>query len=367
MNRYITQKTIMWCLMGGIALFLRYILGFFPHIIEQYYSNGIFLSVRAIIDNLLAWLPFPLLYIFFTVLAIVLIKRLIGFIQWKDNWKVKTIRAITSIIGFWMGVVFFFLALWGYNYGRISLEEKVGLDTQPLSKEELWAELQRETAEIIALRQTLSISNDSIPLGKNDIPENQSSILRDGLEEALSDMDYSTFGKVRAKLIYPKGIFLYFSSSGLYFPLTGEGHVDAGLHPLQMPYVMTHEMGHGYGFGDEGTCNFLGYLGCIYSDHPFTQYAGHLAYWRTLAVNYQRYDYDQYWEFRHQLPMGIQADLDAINQTLRNYPDIMPGARYIAYNTYLKAQGIKEGMKNYNRVIMLVHAWQNHSSRLKNN
>jgi hypothetical protein len=59
--------------MGGIALLLRYILGFFPHIIEQYYSNGIFLSVRAVIDNLLAWLPFPLLYIFFTVLAIVLI------------------------------------------------------------------------------------------------------------------------------------------------------------------------------------------------------------------------------------------------------------------------------------------------------
>ncbi|MCB0582976.1 MAG: DUF3810 family protein, partial [Phaeodactylibacter sp.] len=72
---------------------------------------------------------------------------------------------------------------------------------------------------------------------------------------------------------------------GLYFPFTGEGHIDAGLHPLQKPYVMAHELAHGYGFGDEGTCNFLGYLACIGSDDPVIAYIGHLNYWRTLAAD----------------------------------------------------------------------------------
>ncbi|NBC09743.1 MAG: DUF3810 family protein, partial [Bacteroidetes bacterium] len=85
---------------------------------------------------------------------------------------------------------------------------------------------------------------------------------------------------------------------------------------------------------------------------------GHLDHWRTLAIQYRRYAPEKYREYRESLPLGVQADLDAINQTLLRYPDIMPEFRYRAYDAYLKAQGIEEGMKNYSRVVMLVSAWR---------
>ena len=178
------------------------------------------------------------------------------------------------------------------------------------------------------------------------------------MEQWLQENDYPVVGKVRGRELYPKGIFLRFSSSGLYFPFTAEGHVDAGVHPLQKPPIIAHEMSHGYGFGDEGTCNFTAYLTCRDAADPAIAYCGHLNYWRTLAINYLRYKPKEYRQFRSKLPVGIQNDLDAINENLDRYPDLMPKLRYYAYDSYLKAQGIDEGIKNYNRVIMLVHAWR---------
>ena len=78
-----------------------------------------------------------------------------------------------------------------------------------------------------------------------------------------------------------------------------------------------------------------------------------------LALNYLRYEPKKYRRLRNELPRGIQADLDAINESLQKYPEIMPRLRYHAYDAYLKTQGIQEGMVNYNRVIMLAKAWRN--------
>ena len=59
----------------------------------------------------------------------------------------------------------------------------------------------------------------------------------------------------------------------------------------------------------------------------------------------------------HALLCAIQHER-LFHDPLNKYPDILPAVRDAAYNTYLKAQGIDDGIKNYDRVIMLVHAWK---------
>ncbi len=350
-----TRKKLIWILLGGLAIFLKVVLS--PELIENYYSQGFFKVVRWIIDGLFGWLPFPLLYLFIPVLLLWIIKKIRDSWRWVAPRKTKIISALSSILAFTMGAVFFFLLMWGYNYGRVSIEKSLGIDTEPLNKEQLWNELQEETENIIRLRRMIAGVTDSA-LTAEYLPENLESHLRTNLSGVLQRHGFPIAGTVRGHFIYPKGIFLRFSSSGLYFPWTGQGQIDAGLHPLQWPYVMTHEMGHGYGFGDEGTCNFLAFWACSRSSDPAVAYMGRLAYWRTVASNNIAYDRERYFAFRETLPAGIIADLDAINETLLKYPDIMPKLRYYAYDSYLKAQGIDEGIKNYNRVIMLVRGWK---------
>lgn len=346
-----------WIILGISALIIRWLLSFSPQITEQFYSRGVFLGIRWCIDFLLAWFPIPLIYIFSLVLAVSTTWRIWFFFKWKVPWRTKIKPGFFSILAFLGGGVFLFLFLWGYNYGRVPIENQLSISPQPLSKEELWEELKLETKNIIKIRKDIYGAGEKA-LDDSYLPYKMERILRKGVERWLKEYGFPTVGRVRGRFVRPKGIFLHFSSSGLYFPFTGEGHIDAGLHPLQQPYVMAHELCHGYGFGDEGTCNFLAFLSGQDAENPFIKYAIHLAYWRTLASNYLQYDPHKYRAFRAELPAGIQADLDAINENLRKYPDIMPRIRYYAYDTYLKAQGIEEGMKNYSRVIMLVKAWR---------
>jgi hypothetical protein len=348
----------LWIGLGLGAWALRMLLSAKPEWIEQYYSRGLFLAIRTIIDYTLAWLPFPLLYLFVPALLVWIIYRLL--IWWRaahaSAWhKAGSLLLQTgALLG---GGLFFFLFLWGYNYSRVPLEDQLGLEMKPLSVSELREELFEEGNYVKQLRRKIpGLRTESI--AEADLPADLESRMRQLLEDWLEEHGFPTQGKVRGKAIYPKGIFLRFSSAGLYFPWTGEGQYDAGLHPLQKISVLAHELGHGYGFGDEGSCNFLSYVACTASDDPLIAYAGHLDHWRTLAIQFRRYAPEEYQAYRESLPLAVQSDLDAVNETLLRYPDIMPEFRYYAYDAYLKAQGIEEGMKNYSRVVMLVRAWR---------
>jgi len=344
-----------WVGLGVVALLLRWLLS--PAQIEQLYSRGLFKSVRWLLDHTVGILPMPIGYILVIILIIGLLWRTVDLFRSKRTWQQKLKDTGMSTLAFAGAVVFLFLFLWGFNYGRIPLEEQLGLELQPLTLEELESDMKASAVRLAQLRSEISHATDSavaVAIYPHVLEEDQRAVL----ENVLTNLGFPDVGEVRARVLRPKGVLLRFSSSGVYFPFTGEGNVDLGLYPLQMPFVLTHELAHGYGFGDEGTCNFLAYLACLESEDPIYRYSGQMAYFRYLASNYLQYKPEEYQEFRADLPKGIQADLNAINANLLEYPDLIPRLQHQAYTTYLKAQGISEGKENYSRILMLVRAWK---------
>ncbi|HKK77250.1 MAG TPA: DUF3810 domain-containing protein [Saprospiraceae bacterium] len=351
-------RAYIWILLGLVAVGVKSVTTAHPVWIEKYYSLGFYQWIRSVFDYSFSVFPFPAIYLFFAILALITgfeVRKLILSIR-KKEWSFS--RSLRKTVAFIGGLVFLFFLLWGFNYNRVEVEDHMGLEVQPLSIRGLKSELELETKELIALRSLIVNVSDSSALERQHFPEDLEVHLRENLSKTLTQYKYPGEGQIRGRLLYPKGIFLRFSSAGLYFPFVGEGNIDAGLHPIQWPYVMTHEMAHGFGFADEGTCNFWAYLSCTASPHPAVAYAGHLSYWRSLAIQYQRYEPEAYRTFRQTLPLGIIADLDRVNQEMDKYPDFVPHLQPQMYNAYLKAQGIHEGLLNYKRVIMLVHAWR---------
>lgn len=344
--------------LAAMALVVRAIAS--PGWVEQYYSRGFFPLFRMFWDTLLtSWFPLALMYL---LLVVLLVRFVRAIMRWR---KLKGIQrlwsALAGLVGFMGWLVFSFLLMWGFNYGRIPVEEKLGLTLETPERSDLQAEVTREAVALASLRQQIP-GADTTALDASNFPANSESQLRDGVEKVLTYYDYPVVGSVRGRLVYPKGLFLRFSSAGLYLPWTGEGHIDGGLIDLQQPYTMAHEMAHGYGFGDEGSCSFWAYLTAFRVADPALQYAIRLGYWRRLAANWRRVDPEGYDQFRPTLDKGIVADLDAINANNAAYPDIMPKFRDAAYDSYLKAQGIAEGMENYSKVILLVEAWRKEGS-----
>lgn len=350
-NNILKDKRLIWIGLGLIAILIRTVAS--PEGIEKYYSRGLFSFLRTIIDTITGIVPFALVYLLFVLLVLFLISTIKKVVKDNRNWKVKLGNALLSMTAFVFGIVFFFLVLWGYNYGRIPVEQQMGFETSPLTLEDLKMELDSTTKVIARLRANIPNVTDSA-LNKSFLPLELEQTMHTELVKTLTQYNYPTPGKVRGRILYPKGILLRISTAGVYIPFTGEGHIDAGLHPIQLPFVTAHEMSHGYGFGDEGTCNFLAFLACIQSDNEVLQYIGYFSYWRYVASNYRRYQRKEYKEFYDkQVPAGVKNDLKAIYAEMDKYPDIFPVVRDAVYNNYLKAQGIKEGIQNYSRILML--------------
>jgi hypothetical protein len=343
-------------LLLSILLLLRSLLP--ATAIEAGYSRGLFIGVREVWDFFLPRLPVPLFYLFWVAVIWWIwatARRCIKWFKAAGRWSAwgKLGRRVLNSIALLISV---FLLGWGFNYGRVEVNEKIGFEMYQPTLEELRSRVYTEAAELATLRQ--QITSDTAALTAAALPSDLEAAVRPLLINALQKHGYPAPGRPRARQLQPKGVLLRLSTAGVYWPWAGEGNIDAGLHPLQKPAVMAHELSHAYGFGDEGTCTFWAWLAGRETSDPALAYTFKLAYWRRIAGRLRQQEPQAYWAWRAEsLAPGIRNDLQAIYDNAELYKDIAPVIRDVTYDAYLKAQGIHEGLLNYGKVVRLVEGY----------
>ena len=344
-----------WIIFAVCILIINALFGQYHQLTEQIYYNSIFRMIRIIYDYTLGWLPFPMVYLLF-LFVVYLLYRILGEIG--KGIKGRNIsKALLPVLNTASFIIIFFYLLWGFNYQRDRLSEKLQLDGDKMSLEELIEE--GKLVGELAATYRMSIIQDTFSIsGSNIIPSNLESQIRMSQKEILNSWDYQPVGRVRVRKLMPKGILLRLSTAGVYIPYVAEGHIDKGLHPIQWPFTMAHEMAHGYGFTDEGECNFIAFVTCMNAEDPVIQYSAILAYFRYIISNLRLTDYEAYIKLLHTVDRGIMNDIYAINKQLNKYPDIMPDFRDLVYDSYLKSHGVHEGLRSYSTIIRLVNKWK---------
>lgn len=348
-----TKKRLFWLCAGLSAVLIHILLAAFPSIAENVYGKGVYPVIRMIFRWTLGLLPIP---------GIVLILAASVWLLWVTGIRPLIRRQVTfpsflagliSTIG---AVVFLFQSLWGFNYAREGIDTRLGLQLEGLTTQQLRSEFERATTEMLAAFEASKGYRALEPLSGVEYE----AAVRELLEAELLLVGYSVAPRPRVRLIRPKGLLMRWNTAGIYLPFSGEGHVDAGMLPVQTPFTVAHEMAHGYGVTDEGDCNFLAYLTCRKSGDPDVRFAGVLSYWRYVASEFRFVFSDDYSTFYETLPQGIRDALIAIRENNALYPDIFPKLRDTVYDSYLKTQGVQEGLLSYSRVVQLVHAYEQH-------
>jgi Protein of unknown function (DUF3810) len=353
------MKNIFWIGFAAITFVIRSILAAYPEWTEAYYSNGIFVGVRWVLDHILGWTPFPFTYLLFVLLLGVLAHGIFRlFFDKSKTIRQRILRASGNIIAYTCGIIGLFYWLWGFNYSRVAFEKRFDLPEITITPAMIRAELDSQTQVVLGLRHLLQ-ADTSLTITIPDLEVAAlESIVRADVKQGLALLYGKNMGVPRGRQPFWNGFLIRFGALGIYNPFTGECNMDKGLPVLSKPYTLAHEFCHGYGIADEGTCNFLAYYTLMHSDNDLLCYSVELGYWRELASAYSRLASAEYKMIWRGMPTGFQNDIIHIRSTIDQYPEFFEAFRVKVYDNYLKAQGIPEGMKNYGKVVEFGIKWK---------
>src|SRR5690606_26844925 len=110
------------------------------------YGRGVYPFVRHVFAVTFGVLPFPAV-VLVAVLAVILFVRTAGRAIVRKKWAVGSL--LTGLLSTLGALIFLFQMLWGFNYSRPGIDERLGLDLTGMTKADLRAEFARATREMV--------------------------------------------------------------------------------------------------------------------------------------------------------------------------------------------------------------------------
>ena len=308
------------------------------------YQQGIFPLFRISYDYTLGYLNFPFLYVLLAGLVTYGAWVLFKYKNAETKIEKVTKRMLSGLGKAMLVLLALFFWLWGFHYYQPDFSSRFSTEYDPVDTLYLREEIHTVAKQLNYLRRSIPDASIAEFEKRHDDLEDS---LRDGLEPLLYESGWNISGRVRVRALRPEGVLLRFSAAGLYLPYSLEGHYDHGLHILQVPFTLAHEMAHGYGVTSEGDCNLLALVVTLHAQDPLIQYCGLLTYYRYLRSD-DRFVNDRKTTWLDEI---VKKDLVHIRENSLKYPDIFPFWRDHVYDWYLRIMGVEDGVKNYYTLI----------------
>jgi hypothetical protein len=305
--------------------------------IERLYSADWYLRIQAVVTTASNTIPVACLDIAVACLLIGAIELVISrtrVLGPKRAFK----RNLVTAAGAAAWLYLLFLVLWGLNYRRVPLEQKLDYDQSRLTREAAIAFTNSAVAEVNAGYASAHASAST----------------RGGLEAAFADAQIALGAMRLAVPGVPKRSLLtyYFHRAaidGMTDPYFLEIIVDPDVLEFERPFVIAHEWAHLAGYANEAEANFLAWLTCVRGNPP-QQYSGWLAGYQHALAAVPRRDRQTI----KPLDDGPRQDLQAMAARYARSSPLVRRTAQGVYDEYLKANRITEGIASYDAVVRLM-------------
>lgn len=309
-----------------------------PAWVERVYSQGVYPRIQPAIS---AFSGFSAIALFDVAVALLVFAAALTVgRRWRADGFLPALRRTAMPAAVAAAIVYlWFLIVWGFNYRRVPLEQKLAYDATRVTRD-----------------QGLELARMAVERVNATVERAQASALDgEALLGALASVQSALRGVPLASAPQPKRSLLswYFRRAaidGMTDPFFLEIVINPDLLPSERPFVLAHEWAHIAGYADESEANFIAWLTCLRAS-PAAQYSGWLAAYQHIASGLPAADRRA---LAAALSPPVRADLNAERERFsRSNPAVRAAARG-AYDTYLRANRIEEGIANYNAVVRLM-------------
>ena len=307
--------------------------------VEQWYSRGFYARIQPVASRISGVVPFALL----DVAVIVLLAALTSwaFRRYRAAGFAGTLRAaLPGLILLGSVIYLWFLAAWGMNYRRVPLQERLAYDSSRLTRERAF-----EFARA-AVQQANALQPAAGSASAGAVDESLSSSL-------IEVQQHLGLGPVTISPPKRSLLGLYFrlaAIDGMTDPWFLEVIVNPDVLPSERPCVVAHEWAHRAGHADESEAHLVAWLACIRGSGA-ARYSGWLSAYQHVASGLPAQD-------RRALAAlvspPVAADLAAERARFARSSQRVRMVARGAYDTYLRANRVDEGIASYNAVVRLM-------------
>ena len=349
-------KTLIALLFIPQYLLIKWLSGY-PELVEQFYSNGLYIIISKLLRYTLGWLPFSFGDLFYALAIIYMIRWfLLNLKRIKTDTK-QWLIDVTSAISV---IYFSFHVFWGLNYYRLPLHTSLNLKSDYTTEQ-----LVSVTKKLIIKSNTLYTEiagNDTlkinIPYSKNDILK-LAPIGYNNLKNKFPNLEYQPKSIKKSLFSYP---LTYMGFSGYLNPLTNEAQVDALIPVYMFPTTASHEMAHQLGFAAENEANFIGCLAAINHNDIYFKYTGYTFALRFCLNEIAKRDETLFESLIETVNKGILYNYKEARDFWDSYENPLEPLFKTTYSSYLKANKQAKGMESYSYVVALYINYFNEKS-----
>jgi len=339
----------------ALAVFIFALMLFADHpaAVERYYSRGIYPLVCHIFHPVFNLFPFSVGDIIYMAVVVFLVYAFVRLLRMliRRQWKLAGIFVLGVMIGFQAAIIAFYL-FWGMNYYRPSAAERLNLEDTTYTP----AELQSVTAMMIdsanACRQR--VTQTDMARSNNTIYQTAIGAVKQLGDSSSSFKVYSP--EIKSSLLTP--LLNYLGTSGYYNPFTSESQMNYQMPVFVRPFVACHELSHQMGYGPEDEANFVGFLAGTRSKDNFFRYSAYYVGVQEFMFALKMQDSIARKEMRKRISPAVLNDFKTEREYWLSYEGKIEKISSIFYDNFLKVNNQPQGLKTYNRMVLLVLAYR---------
>jgi len=339
----------------GLAI-LIFTFGFFPTLVQKYYSTGFYPYISSALRFISSIFPFAIGDIIYALLIGFVFYKIFRFYKQRKSLK-KTDRIFVplQVLNFFLVLYTIFKIVWGLNYSRPSVSEELGIGNEKYNLKEL-----------VLLGDYFVQKTNNLKLKQGKIPAYTIKKLEVKSSEAYSLMSQKNhlfrYQNPCLKSVLNAWIISKIGIEGYYAPLSGEANMNMNLPDFVKPYVSCHEIGHQLGIAYEDEANLLGYLTASNSSDVNYQYSANYEMLRYILFEIRMKSPDDYKILYSKILPQVLADFKTEKEFWRKYNGDMFGYMDAAFDSFLKLNNQKKGIDSYQDIVIWL--WNIHKKEL---
>lgn len=318
-------------------------------------------NIGAIGRVILALVTNPLPFSLTELLLILLPFWIVALIYIAYRYYSHTARSALAYVGILLGILCIvgIIFVWNFapGYYGTKLEEKLSLDREEVSAEELYGTAKILTNELKELSEEIVFEES----GSSVMPYSYSEMnekLLEAYDHFCEKYDFIHTYPSRVKPIMLSEPMSYTHITGIYTFFTGEANLNVNFPDYTLPYTAAHELAHQRGIAREDEANFVAFLVCMESDDPYIRYSAALNLYEYLASPLYSANVELYRRNYAALPYEVKGELAAYAKFFEKYREnVAATVSEATNNAYLQSQGAQEGTRSYNMVVDLAVAY----------